>query len=60
MQSVAGGRQNFKEGTQLSRSDLLIGGTATLAAVALPALTVAASTKIATSPSPTGRKGDNS
>lgn len=52
MQSVAGGRENFKEGTRISRGNVLRGGTATLTAVPLPAVTVAASTKIATSTFP--------
>jgi len=52
MPAITDGKENFKEGTQISRRNVLIGGASTLAAAALPAVTVAASAKAATSTSP--------
>ncbi len=52
MPLITGGRENVKEGTQISRCNVLIGEAATLAAAALPAVTVAAGAKVATLTSP--------
>jgi len=51
MPAITDGKENFKEGTQISRRNVLIGGASTLAAAALLAVTVAASAKAATSTS---------
>jgi non-heme chloroperoxidase len=45
-------KENSKDGTQISRRNVLIGGAAILASAALPAVTVAASAKAVTSTSP--------
>ena len=51
MPAITDDKENFKEGRQISRHNVLIGGAATLAAGALPAVTVAGSAKAATSTS---------
>ena len=52
MPSSTDDKENSKEGTQISRRNVLIGAAAMLASAALPAVTVAASAKAATSTSP--------
>jgi len=51
MSDVTHGRENSKDGTQISRRGLLVGGAAMVAAAALPAATFAAGAKGVTSPS---------
>lgn len=52
MRAITDDKENFKEGTQVSRRNILISGAAMLAAGALPSVTVAASAKAATSSAP--------
>ena len=49
MPDIAHGKESSRDGTQLSRRSVLVGGAAMVAVAALPATTFAAGTKAATS-----------
>jgi non-heme chloroperoxidase len=51
MSDVTHGKENSKDGTQISRRSVLVSGAAMVAAAALPAATFAAGAKAVTSPS---------
>jgi hypothetical protein len=52
MPDMTQGKENLKDGTQISRRNVLIGRAAMVAAAALPATTFTADTKAVTSTSP--------
>jgi hypothetical protein len=52
MPDIAHGKEISRDGTQLSRHSVLVGGAAMVALAALPAATFAAGTKAVTSTSP--------
>jgi non-heme chloroperoxidase len=60
MPDIAHGKESSRDGTQLSRRSVLVGGAAMVAVAALPAAAFAAGTKAVTSTSPNRTQGRQS